>query len=127
MRNNWQIPLAFIQIISGKRIGSHPWALTKASSEIVGTTQSAVSQYVNSKRATRGGNGFAHMLPKIQETARQTADQLAKKQIAWREVTAKRRLKEILETTVQNIAAFVSGNPQNVVQPKSTRKLPLDC
>ena len=56
-------------------------------SELLETTQAAISQYVNSKRAVKGGNEFAHMLPKILETARQTAEQLAKKQVKWREVS----------------------------------------
>jgi len=57
-------------------------------SEILGTTQAAISQYVNSKRAVKGSNEFAGMLPKIQEIARQTAEQLAKKQVTWREVSS---------------------------------------
>ena len=33
---------------------------------------------------------------------------------------SKEALERILETTVENVAAFVSGNPQNVVQPNAT-------
>lgn len=57
-------------------------------SEILGTTQPAISQYINSKRAAKGTNELEHMLPKIQEIARQTAEQLAKKQVTWREVSS---------------------------------------
>ncbi len=57
-------------------------------SEILGTTQAAISQYVNSKRAVKGSNELAHMLPKIQEIALQTAELLAKKQVTWKEVSS---------------------------------------
>jgi D-lactate dehydrogenase len=33
---------------------------------------------------------------------------------------SKEALERILETTIENIVAFVSGKPQNVVQPNAT-------
>jgi predicted transcriptional regulator len=57
-------------------------------SEILGTTQAAVSQYINSKRAIKGGEKFSHLLSNIQNIANYTAQQLSNKQVTWKEVTA---------------------------------------
>jgi len=51
------------------------------------TTQAAVSQYVNSKRAIKGTKQFNDVLPKIQEEAKETAKRLAKQETTWDEVT----------------------------------------
>lgn len=56
-------------------------------SEILGTTQAAISQYVNSKRAIKGSEQFSQILPKMQKIANQTAQQLNNNQITWKEVT----------------------------------------
>ena len=51
------------------------------------TTQAAVSQYVNAKRAIKGTKQFNDILPKIQEEAKETAKRLAKQETTWDEVT----------------------------------------
>lgn len=53
----------------------------------LGTTQAAISQYLNSKRATKGTEQFVDALPKIQNMARIIAQRLASKEISWDEVT----------------------------------------
>jgi predicted transcriptional regulator len=55
-------------------------------SEVLGTTQAAVSQYVNSKRAIRGNEKYNDLSPKIQNMASQTAQQLFRKEVAWKDV-----------------------------------------
>ncbi len=51
------------------------------------TTQAAVSQYMNSKRAMKGVEHFSEVLPRIQEEAKKTAKQLVNQQTTWDEVT----------------------------------------
>jgi hypothetical protein len=80
------LPL-FRSSVAKELVVTHELTQSQAS-EILGTTQAAISQYINSKRAIKGNNQYAYMLPKIKETARQTAEQLAKKQITWREVSS---------------------------------------
>jgi predicted transcriptional regulator len=53
----------------------------------LGTTQAAISQYINSKRAFKGTQQFGDVLPKIKDTAKTTAKRLAKNEIIWDEVT----------------------------------------
>lgn len=51
------------------------------------TTQAAISQYMNSKRAIKGIEQFKEVLPTIQTEAQKTAKQLANQQITWDEIT----------------------------------------
>jgi predicted transcriptional regulator len=51
------------------------------------TTQAAISQYMNSKRAIKGTEQFNDVLPRIQAEAKKTAKQLANQQTTWNEVT----------------------------------------
>jgi len=51
------------------------------------TTQAAVSQYINSKRAIRGAQQLNDALPRIQAEAKETAKRLANNQTTWDEVT----------------------------------------
>ncbi len=44
----------------------------------LGTTQAAVSQYVNSKRAFKSTEQFGDIMPKIERLAKETAKRLAK-------------------------------------------------
>ena len=44
----------------------------------LGTTQAAVSQYINSKRGVRGVPNYAEIEPIVQEVARKTAASMAK-------------------------------------------------
>lgn len=51
------------------------------------TTQAAISQYLNSKRAFKGTEQFNEVLPRIQAEAKKTAKQLANQETTWDEVT----------------------------------------
>ena len=51
------------------------------------TTQAAISQYMNSKRAIKGIAQFNEVLPRIQAEAKKTAKQLANQKTTWDEVT----------------------------------------
>jgi predicted transcriptional regulator len=51
------------------------------------TTQAAVSQYVNAKRAIKGAERFNDVLPKIEAEAKETAKRLANNQTTWDEAT----------------------------------------
>ncbi len=51
------------------------------------TSQAAVSQYINSKRAVKGTEQFNDILPRIREEAKITAQQLANQQTTWDKVT----------------------------------------
>jgi predicted transcriptional regulator len=51
------------------------------------TTQAAVSQYLNSKRAIKGTQQFTDVLPRIQAEAKETAKRLANNETTWDEVT----------------------------------------
>ena len=51
------------------------------------TTQAAVSQYINSKRAIKATEQFNDVMPRIQEAAKQTAKQLAKQETNWDQIT----------------------------------------
>ena len=53
----------------------------------LGTTQAAISQYINSKRAFKGTQQFGNILPRITEIANKTAKRLADREITWGEVT----------------------------------------
>ena len=51
------------------------------------TTQAAISQYINSKRAIKGIEQFNTLLPRIRAEAQKTAKLLANQQVTWEEVT----------------------------------------
>jgi predicted transcriptional regulator len=51
------------------------------------TTQAAVSQYLNSKRAIKSTEKFTDVLPRIQAEAEETAKRLANNETTWDEVT----------------------------------------
>jgi predicted transcriptional regulator len=51
------------------------------------TTQAAVSQYINSKRAIKATHEFKDILPRIQEEAKKIAKQLANQETTWDDVT----------------------------------------
>ena len=53
----------------------------------LGTTQAAISQYINSKRAFKVTQQFGDILPRITEIACKIAKRLVDKEITWGEVT----------------------------------------
>jgi predicted transcriptional regulator len=58
-----------------------------AAAKKLGTTQAAVSQYLNSKRAYKGMGQVEEFLPKIQVMAEETARKLVDKEIASGDIT----------------------------------------
>jgi predicted transcriptional regulator len=58
-----------------------------AAAKKLGTTQAAVSQYLNSKRAYKGMEQVEEFLPKIQVMAEETARKLVDKEIAAGDIT----------------------------------------
>lgn len=46
----------------------------------LGTTQAAISQYLNSKRAIKGTEQLSHMMPKVQALVSETAEELVKEE-----------------------------------------------
>ena len=64
------------------------YSLTQVdAAQILGTTQAAISQYINSKRAIKGIEQFGDSMPRIQAMAKKTAKRLANKEVSWDEVT----------------------------------------
>jgi predicted transcriptional regulator len=53
----------------------------------LGTTQAAISQYINSKRAFKSTEQFGNILPKIQAMAQETAKRLANNEICADEIS----------------------------------------
>jgi predicted transcriptional regulator len=51
------------------------------------TTQAAISQYINSKRAIKDTEQFIDILPKIQAVAKETAKRLVNQETTWDDVT----------------------------------------
>jgi predicted transcriptional regulator len=52
----------------------------------LGTTQAAISQYINSKRAFKGTEKFGDILPQLQAMAKETARRLARNEIRADEI-----------------------------------------
>ena len=76
----------FRSLVAKELVNIHHLTQVDAAKKI-GTTQAAISQYVTSKRAIKGSEQFAAMLPKIQAMAIETAKRLAKNEVSWDEVT----------------------------------------
>ena len=76
----------FRALVAKELVNIHNLTQVDAAKKL-GTTQAAISQYVTSKRAIKGSEQFAAMLPKIQDMAIETAKRLAKNEVTWDEVT----------------------------------------
>ena len=76
----------FRSLVAKELINTYHLTQVEAASKLK-TTQAAVSQYVNSKRAIKGTEQFAEILPRIQAEARETAKRLANQETTWDEVT----------------------------------------
>jgi predicted transcriptional regulator len=76
----------FRSFVAKELINTHHLTQVEASKKLR-TTQAAVSQYVNSKRAIKGTQQFNDVLPKIQAEAKETAKRLANNETTWDEVT----------------------------------------
>ena len=76
----------FRSLVAKELINSYHLTQVEAAKKLK-TTQAAISQYINSKRAIKGTKQFKDILPKIQEEAKETAQRLAKQETTWDEVT----------------------------------------
>ncbi len=76
----------FRALVAKELVGTHHLTQVEVAQEL-GTTQAAISQYVNSKRAFKGTDQVGKALPRIQAQAIKTAKHLAAGDIMWAEVT----------------------------------------
>jgi hypothetical protein len=76
----------FRSLVAKELVTSHHLTQVEAAHKL-GTTQAAISQYINSKRAFKGTKQLAGILPNIQSAAKKTARRLAKGDAAWDEVS----------------------------------------
>ena len=76
----------FRSLVAKELINTHNLTQVEAAQRLR-TTQAAISQYINSKRAIKGIEQFNEILPQIQAEAKKTAEQLAKHGTTWNEIT----------------------------------------
>jgi len=76
----------FRALVAKELVGTHHLTQVEAAQRL-GTTQAAISHYINSKRAVKGIDQVGKVLPRIQAQAKKTAKRLATGEIAWAEVT----------------------------------------
>ena len=76
----------FRSLIAKELINTHKLTQVEAAKRL-GTTQAAISQYINSKRAFKGTEQFGDILPELQAMARDTAIQLANREITYEEIS----------------------------------------
>ena len=76
----------FRSLVAKELINTHNLTQVEAAQRLR-TTQAAISQYVNSKRAIKVSEQFGDSMPRIQAMAKTTAKRLANKELSWDEVT----------------------------------------
>ena len=79
------VPL-FRSLVAKELINTYNLTQVEAAHRL-GTTQAAISQYVDSKRASKGIEQLGDIVPKIQAMANETAKRIANKEITPDEVT----------------------------------------
>ncbi len=67
----------FRSLVAKELITAHHLTQIEAAQKL-GTTQAAISQYVNSKRALKGTEKFGDVLPQLRAVAIETANRLAR-------------------------------------------------
>jgi predicted transcriptional regulator len=75
----------FRALVAKELVGTYNFTQVDAAKKLK-TTQAAISQYINSKRAFKGTEQFGNILPQIQASAKKTAKRLADNEIQWDEV-----------------------------------------
>lgn len=73
-------------LLAKELVEKHNFSQTQAAKRL-GTTQPAISQYLNSKRAFKGIEHVEQFLPKIQAMASETAEKIVHSDISIEEVT----------------------------------------
>jgi predicted transcriptional regulator len=76
----------FRSIVARELVNTHHLTQVEAAKKLK-TTQAAISQYINSKRAIKATEEFKDILPRIQNAAKTTAKRLADSETTWDEVT----------------------------------------
>jgi predicted transcriptional regulator len=76
----------FRALIAKQLVNTYHLTQVEAAKKL-GTTQAAVSQYINSKRAFKGAQQFSSMLPSLEAVAKKTAKSLANNELTWNKVT----------------------------------------
>jgi len=76
----------FRSLVAKELVGTYNFTQVEAARRL-GTTQAAISQYINSKRASKGMEQFGDIVPQIQTIASEIAKGLANKEITSDEVT----------------------------------------
>ena len=76
----------FRSLVAKELINTHRLTQVEAAQRL-GTTQAAISQYINSKRAFKGTEKFGDISPKLQAMARVTAKQLVNREITHEAVS----------------------------------------
>src|SRR4030042_6311429 len=77
----------FRSLVAKELIKTYNLTQVKAAKKL-GTTQAAISQYINSKRAFKGIEQIERLLPQIQAMAKETAKRLANNELKADEVSA---------------------------------------
>jgi predicted transcriptional regulator len=67
----------FRSLVAKELIGTYHLTQVEAAQKL-GTTQAAISQYVNSKRALKGTEKYGNVMPQLRAIASKTASRLAK-------------------------------------------------
>jgi len=99
----------FRSLVAKELVNTHHLTQVEAAQRL-GTTQAAISQYVNSKRAIRRTEQFGSIRPKIQAMASIVAKRLANKEIVWDEVTV---------TFCQLCSSLLNGEPNQTIEDYS--------
>jgi predicted transcriptional regulator len=76
----------FRSLVAKELVNTYHLTQVEAAQKL-GTTQAAISQYINSKRAFKGTAQFGDVFPKIQAKAKNIARQLADNNTTWDAVT----------------------------------------
>lgn len=76
----------FRSMLAKELVQNYHLSQTEASKKL-GTTQAAVSQYLSSKRASKGIEPVEEFLPKIRVMAEETAKKLMSKEISAEDIT----------------------------------------
>ena len=76
----------FRSLIAKELVTSHGLTQIEAAQKL-GTTQAAISQYINSKRALKSTEKLSHLMPQLQALATETARKLVKNEIRPDEVS----------------------------------------
>ncbi len=76
----------FRSLVAKELVNTYKLTQLEAAKKL-GTTQAAISQYINSKRAFKGTEQFGNIVPKLQAMANETAKRLAKNEIKTDEIT----------------------------------------